>query len=330
VTPVELLKQKQKSKKRNKQHARHGTKVSRAAEQRKPSAAMQAAQTETRENRWKRGLDWPVILWIAVLHVGALSALFCFTWKGVALTLFLGWFTGAVGITLGYHRYLTHGSFATSKTMRRLLAFIGGLAGEGPALMWVAVHRKHHEFSDHEGDPHSPREGFWWSHMVWLAPNRGGEYLRQLHERYAPDLVKDPVMRFLDKTFIVWHLVLGAALFAIGYFGWDLYTACSFVAYGMFVRLVYVLHITWFVNSATHIWGYRNYETTDDSRNLWWVGLLAYGEGWHNNHHAYQRVARHGHQWCEFDMTYWMICALEKLGLAWNVVHDVPRRERPA
>ena len=95
------------------------------------------------------------------------------------------------------------------------------------------------------------------------------------------------------------------SLFAIGYFGWDLYTACSFVAYGMFLRLVYVLHVTWFVNSATHMWGYRNYETTDDSRNLWWVGLLAYGEGWHNNHHAYQRMARHGHRWWEFDMTYW-------------------------
>ena len=251
-----------------------------------------------------------MILWIAFLHVGALSALFCFTWKGVALTLFLGWFTGAVGITLGYHRYLTHGSFATTKTMRRLLAFIGGLAGEGPALMWVAVHRKHHEFSDHEGDPLSPREasgGVTWCGCAQIAAANINVNSTRLRTRPC----QGSCDAFLDKTFILWHFVLGAILFAIGYFGWDLYTACSFVAYGMFVRLVYVLHITWFVNSATHMWGYRNYETTDDSRNLWWVGLLAYGEGWHNNHHAYQRVARHGHQWWEFDMTYWMILRCE-------------------
>ncbi|MBI2826119.1 MAG: fatty acid desaturase [Planctomycetia bacterium] len=271
-----------------------------------------------------------MVLWIAFLHVGALSALFFFTWKGLLLTLILGWFTGAVGITLGYHRCLTHGSFSSYQWVRRTLAFIGGLAGEGPATMWVAVHRKHHEFSDHEGDPHSPREGFWWSHMVWLAPNRGRENQKQLIERYAPDLLKDPVMPFLDKTFLLWHWVLGVALFAAGYFWWDLYTAWSFVAYGMFLRLIYVLHITWFVNSATHKWGYRNYETTDDSRNLWWVGLLAYGEGWHNNHHAYQRMARHGHRWWEIDMTYWMILGLEKVGLAWNVVHERPSHQRTA
>ena len=103
----------------------------------------------------------------------------------------------------------------------------------------------------------------------------------------------------------------------------------SFVVWGMFVRMVYVLHVTWFVNSATHMWGYRNYETTDDSRNLWWVGLLAFGEGWHNNHHAYQRMARQGHRWWEFDITYWAIWLMEKVGLAWDVVHEVPQHTPP-
>ncbi|HEY4310340.1 MAG TPA: acyl-CoA desaturase [Pirellulales bacterium] len=323
MTPVEILKQKKKLQKakRDRNRLRKGQPV-------RSSVARDAASAEARANRWSRGYDWPVIVWITLLHVGAIGALFCFTWKGLALGFALAWITGVIGITLGYHRYLTHGSFTTYPWVRRTLAFIGGLAGEGSALMWVAVHRKHHEFSDHEGDPHSPREGFWWSHMIWLVPNRGGEYQKQLFQRYAPDLYKDPVMRFLDKTFIVWHILLGVTLFAVGYYGWDLYTACSFVAYGMFLRLVYVLHITWFVNSATHMWGYRNYETTDDSRNLWWVGLLAYGEGWHNNHHAFQRMARHGHRWWEFDMTYGVIVAMEKLGLAWNLVRDVPERQK--
>jgi len=108
------------------------------------------------------------------------------------------------------------------------------------------------------------------------------------------------------------------------------YMAWSFVVWGMFVRMVYVLHVTWFVNSATHIWGYRNYETTDDSKNLWWVGLLAWGEGWHNNHHAYQRMARHGHKWWEIDMSFWTIWAMEKVGLAWNVIKIPPKNQKPA
>ena len=128
-------------------------------------------------------------------------------------------------------------------------------------------------------------------------------------------------MRFLHEFFLPSHVILGAvAVCRSAISAGTLYTAWSFVVWGMFVRLVYVLHVTWFVNSATHLWGYRNYETTDDSRNLWWVGLLAFGEGWHNNHHAYQRMARQGHKWWEIDVTYWSICLLEKVGLAWNVV----------
>jgi stearoyl-CoA desaturase (delta-9 desaturase) len=131
-------------------------------------------------------------------------------------------------------------------------------------------------------------------------------------------------MRFLDRTFILWHIGLGVVLFAIGYALSGTYMGMSLLVYGLFLRLVYVLHATWFVNSATHLWGYRNYETTDHSRNLWWVALLTYGEGWHNNHHAFQRMARHGHRWWEIDVTYGVILLLEKVGLAWNVVHEVP------
>ncbi|MCA9016196.1 MAG: acyl-CoA desaturase, partial [Planctomycetaceae bacterium] len=144
----------------------------------------------------------------------------------------------------------------------------------------------------------------------------------------APDLLKDPFMRFLQRTFLLWHIGMGAILYGIGYWLGGTETAISMVVYGMFVRLFYVLHATWFVNSATHIWGYRNYETTDDSRNLWWVALLTYGEGWHNNHHKYQRMAKNGHKWWELDMTYGAILVLEKLGLVWKVVKTIPPNDK--
>jgi fatty-acid desaturase len=279
---------------------------------------------------FKLGYDWPVIAWILVVHAGALAAPFFFTWKALGICAFLCWLTGSIGVCMGYHRHLTHGSFATYRPVRWLLALIGGLSGEGSALTWVTNHRKHHLYSDKEGDPHSPRDGRWWSHMLWFMPDFGYKYHQTMLERFAPDLARDPVMRFLHKMFLPSHVLMGLALFAIGYFGWDSYTGWSFVVWGMFVRLVYVLHVTWFVNSATHIWGYRNYETSDDSRNLWWVGILAFGEGWHNNHHAYQRMAKAGHKWWEVDVTYWAILAMEKVGLAWNVVKEVPKNQKPA
>jgi len=283
-------------------------------------------RTAQKTGRWSKGFEWGTIFWIGLLHVGALAAPFFFTWQGLVLLVVLGWATGGLGICLGYHRLLTHGSFETYRPMRWLIGTFGALAGEGPPLTWVAVHRKHHIYSDQDDDPHSPRDGAWWSHMIWLMPRTPSPELKQLHRRYAPDLLKDPVMRWLGILFIPLHFVAGSILFFVGWLGWDLNMGLSFLFWGMFLRLVYVLHITWFVNSATHMWGYRNYETTDDSRNLWWVGLLAYGEGWHNNHHAFQRSARHGHRWWEFDMTYGSIYLMERLGLAWNVSRVDSRR----
>jgi fatty-acid desaturase len=278
---------------------------------------------------WMGGLDWGTIIWFSIVHAGCLAAPFFFTWKAVGLFFGLYWLTGGIGICLGYHRLLTHGSFQTYRPVKWLIAFLGGLAGEGSAVIWVANHRKHHAHSDKEGDPHSPRDGGLWSHMLWFMPNFGRKWHSDMGQHYAPDLVKDPVILFLDKTFLVWFFVLGAALWTVGYVFWDSYTAWSFVVWGMFVRMTWVYHVTWAVNSATHMWGYRNYETTDDSKNLWWVGLLGWGEGWHNNHHAYQRMARHGHKWWEVDLTYYAICAMEKCGLAWNVVHKVPAWQKP-
>lgn len=277
---------------------------------------------------WTGKLDWRSIIWLGLAHVGALAAPFTFSWPGLAAFLLLYFVTGCLGITLGYHRLITHRSFKTYRPLRWLLALLGGLAGEGSAVMWTAIHRKHHALSDQPGDPHSPRDGAWWSHMLWLGPHPGKSVHRALVERYAPDLLRDRAMVFLDRTFLLWHLLLGLGLYFLGHLAWGPAVGVSLVVWGMFLRLVWVLHVTWLVNSASHMWGYRNYETKDDSRNLWWVGVLAFGEGWHNNHHAFQRMARHGHKWWEIDLTYYIILLLESLGLAWDVVHRPPSRNR--
>jgi stearoyl-CoA desaturase (delta-9 desaturase) len=263
---------------------------------------------------------WPNVIWLALVHAGALAAPFFFSWEGLLLTLLLHWFTGGIGVCLGFHRHLTHTSFATYRPVRWLLALIGGLAGEGSVLNWVADHRKHHAYSDQPGDPHSPHDGPWWSHVFWLAFWQGPEQQSAHLRRWAPDLLRDPVLCWIAAMFLPSQFALAAL---VGYVGWlwgGWYMATSLVVWGVFVRLVFVLHSTWLVNSASHMWGYRNYETTDDSRNNWWVALLTYGEGWHNNHHAYPRMALHGHRWWELDLTFRTIRLMQRLGLAWDVV----------
>ena len=286
----------------------------------------QAARRADRERRVQNGMDWPTITWITLVHVGALVAPFVFTWQALVLTLVLHWFTGGIGICLGFHRLFTHNSFRTYRPVQCLIAWIGGLAGEGSCIHWVANHRKHHALSDKVGDPHSPHDGAWWSHMIWTMCHMPAEQATEFHRRWTPDLADDPMLRFLERTFILWHILMGAVIFALGFLYGGLGMACSLLVWGMFVRLAFVLHSTWFVNSASHMWGYRNYETTDDSRNNWWVALIAYGEGWHNNHHAYPRMARHGHRWWEVDMTFLAIRLLDKLGLAWDVVDNQHRK----
>jgi stearoyl-CoA desaturase (delta-9 desaturase) len=282
-----------------------------------------------RKERTYEGIDWGIAGWLIVLHAGALAAPFTFTWTGLILGVVMYWITGCIGITLGFHRMLTHTGFQTYKPVRWFIAWIGGLAGEGSAIHWVANHRKHHAFSDKVGDPHSPLDGPWWSHMTWVLWSMNKPRYDAYNMRWAPDLQRDPVMRFLDRTFILWHVVLGFTFFGIGYaidgaaFGWSL------VVWGVFLRMISLLHATWLINSATHIWGYRNYKTSDESRNLWWVAMLTNGEGWHNNHHAYPRMARHGHKWWEIDTTFMVIKLMEMCGLAWNVVDGQHKKGEP-
>lgn len=268
----------------------------------------------------RREVSWPNVIWIALLHLGALAAPFFFSWQGLLAVVVLHWLTGGVGICLGFHRYLTHSSFQTYKPVRWFLALIGGLAGEGSAIDWIANHRKHHAHSDQVGDPHSPHDGGWWSHIFWLAWQYPSAEHRQHILRWAPDLARDPAMVFLGRMFLPSHFMLALILGAIGYAMGGTYMAASMIVWGMFVRLCFVLHVTWFVNSASHMWGYRNYTTTDDSRNNWWVAILSFGEGWHNNHHAFPRMAAHGHRWWEVDLTFMTIRLMQWCGLAWDVV----------
>jgi fatty-acid desaturase len=269
---------------------------------------------------YPKGVCWSIALWLIAIHVGALAAPWFFTWEGLILALGLHWLTGGIGVCLGFHRLFTHRSFATYAPIRWVIALIGGLSGEGSVIDWVANHRKHHALSDKEGDPHSPLDGAWWSHAFWLARTRTLEERDAHWAKWAPDLLKDRSLRFLDATFLVWQFAFAGLLYGAGYWLGGTFMACSFLVWGMFVRLTMVLHSTWFVNSASHMWGYKNYDTTDDSRNNWWVALITYGEGWHNNHHAYPRMAQHGHRWWEVDVTYMTILLLKRLGLAWDIV----------
>jgi sn-1 stearoyl-lipid 9-desaturase len=254
--------------------------------------------------------NWVHILFFSSLHVGALFALLPsnFNWQAVGICLFLYWLTGCLGITLGFHRLITHRSFQTPKWVEYFLAFCGTLTCQGGPIAWVGMHRIHHLHSDQEQDPHDSNKGFWWSHIVWMFFQSPA--FAEV-PRFTKDIGDDPVYQFLEKYMIAIQVALGLSLLAIG--GW------SFVVWGVFVRLVMVWHFTWFVNSATHKFGYKTYEVDDHSTNCWWVALLTYGEGWHNNHHAFQYSARHGLEWWEIDFTWMTIQVLEILGLATNV-----------
>ncbi|MEL6108541.1 MAG: acyl-CoA desaturase [Planctomycetota bacterium] len=266
-------------------------------------------------------LSWWAIAWLATAHLVVICvAPFTFTWAGLAVMLVLHWLAGSIGICLGYHRLLTHSGMKTYTWFKYVLAGVGCLAGEGPPMDWVADHRKHHKHSDQDGDPHSPREGAWWSHMLWLAFHTHNGEREAYMKRWAPDMYKLRGMHWMTYLFMPIHFVSGAILLGVGWWIGGAELGVSFLVWGLFVRLVGVLHSTWLVNSASHMWGYRNYETTDDSRNNWLVAILAYGEGWHNNHHAHPRMAVHGHKWWEFDITWQAIRLFRAVGLVWDVV----------
>jgi sn-2 palmitoyl-lipid 9-desaturase len=261
-------------------------------------------------------VDWVVLGWMVTMHVGALAAPFFFSWPAVGAFFLLHWLTGSIGICLGFHRFLSHKSMKLAWPARFFTMLCGVLSGEGTPLTWAATHRLHHQRSDQTGDPHSPLDGPWWSHMWWMLVYRTSAERNALFNRYAPDLMNDRLMVMFEKTYILWHFALMGVLYAVG--GWPM------LLWGFCLRMVAMYHGTWFVNSATHIWGYRNYQTRDESRNLWWVAVLSYGEGWHNNHHAHPHTARAGHRWWELDPTFWSVRFLQMFGQVKNLDDRIP------
>lgn len=278
-------------------------------------------------------INWAYALSILAIHLLSMLAFvpWFFSWTGLVLFLVGVPVYGILGITLCYHRLLTHQGLVCPKWLERAFAVLGVCNLQDTPARWVAIHRMHHKHADEQPDPHTPLVNFFWSHIGWVIVRHREHSDVRFFEQYARDVLRDPFYLFLERKLAwFWVYCAHAMLYFAGGFaaGWlaqgtwqaGLQFGLSLVVWGVFVRTVVNWHGTWAVNSVTHLWGYRNYETSDDSRNHWFIGIMAFGEGWHNNHHADQRAAVHGHRWWEFDSTYLVIRLLEALGLAKNVV----------
>jgi fatty-acid desaturase len=270
-------------------------------------------------------------------HLLALLAFvpWLFSWSGLAWVVAGLYLFGTIGINIGYHRLLAHRGFTCPLWLEHAFAVLGACCWQGSPMGWVAIHRMHHQHSDQMSDPHSPKTGFFWSHMGWFLIRDPAIYNVSTYDRYARDLLQDRFYKNMERS-RVWRtiqLAQWAAFLGIGFLvglldEWSLLDALqlglSWLVWGVFVRTVAVWHITWSVNSITHMWGYQSYPTQDDSRNNWVVGLVSNGEGWHNNHHAEPRCASHGQRWWELDVSYLTILTFELVGLTSNLVK--PRR----
>jgi fatty-acid desaturase len=255
--------------------------------------------------------NWSTSGIMVLLHVGAIAALFMFSWKALIISAILYWVCIGFGIGMGYHRLHTHRSYKVPLALEYFFAVCGSLTLEGGPIFWVATHRIHHQHSDHDGDPHTPQQGGFWSHMGWIMFGEAKHADTTKMSKYAPDLAKDRFYVWLNNYHWLPLVVLSVILYAVG--------GLSLVLWGSCLRVVLGLHATWLVNSATHLWGTRRFATRDDSRNSWWVAILTFGEGWHNNHHAHPTSARHGLAWYELDVTWMQIWLLQKLGIAKSV-----------
>ena len=286
------------------------------------------------------GTHWEYLVPIAVVHALACLAClpWCFSWSGLVIALVGTNLFGTLGINLCYHRLLSHRSFTVPLWLERTLATIALCSLEDTPARWAANHRLHHVHSDDELDPHSPRDGIGWSHAGWLFRRAPSRRSGAFFDKYARDIIADDYYRWLERhpAAILGLYLAQLAVYAAGglvvgrWIGGDwshgLQLAASWVVWGLFLRTVLVWHITWSVNSLTHLFGYRTYATGEDSRNNWLVAIIAMGEGWHNNHHHDPASASVQHRWWEFDVTWCMILLLERLGIATDVIR--PRHLR--
>jgi stearoyl-CoA desaturase (delta-9 desaturase) len=276
---------------------------------------------------------------VTIVPLGLLGVAMWQLWGGALrwpdlVVLAITYLLTGVGVTVGFHRMLTHRSFKTSAPMKALFAALGSAAIEGPVIEWVSNHRKHHQFSDQPGDPHSPHvdhgsgwsgalRGLYHAHVGWIY--KGHALADEQH--YAKDLLADPVVRFVDRTFVLWVVGGLAFPFALGYaLTGSIVGGLTGLLWGGAVRIVVLHHATFSINSLCHFFGHQGYETGDQSRNLLWLALPTLGEAWHNNHHAFPTSARHGLRWWQLDPSGWLICAMERVGLVWDVVRIAPER----
>ncbi len=283
------------------------------------------------------------LVMFVTMHVLAMLVFlpFFFSWTGVVVFLLGVVVFGQLAVPIAFHRLLAHKSFKTPKWFERFLVSLAMCSAQETPAQWVAWHRKHHVHSDQREDPHSPRVSFFWSHMDWmLHDNESAIGTFAMYEKYSKDILQDPYYMWIEKLPIAsgflfflhaisYAVVAGVA--AVAYLGVTpaaLQFAGSIFVWGLVARTVWVWHITWAVNSLSHVYGYRNYDTNDDSRNNWFVTLLTAGEGWHNNHHADPSSASNRHRWWEIDLTYCVICMFGWLGLASDIIP--PRHIRQA
>ncbi|MBL8760091.1 MAG: fatty acid desaturase [Phycisphaerae bacterium] len=279
---------------------------------------------------------WGYSLSIVGVHALSLLALWgwFFSWTGLVACVLGLYVFGTLGINIGFHRLLTHRSFACPRWVERTLAILGVCSLEEGPGRWVAIHRQHHQHSDEQPDPHSPLVAFLWGHVGWLLVNNSATDTMHLYQRYSRDLMSQAFYLKLERRLAwMWVYIAHAAALAgvTALIAWAATgnaalagrLAASMVVWGVLVRTVLVWHITWSVNSLSHLFGYQSHDTGENSRNNWLVALISNGEGWHNNHHADPRSAAHGHRWFELDVSYLTIVVMEKMGLAWKVMrHD--------
>jgi len=282
----------------------------------------------------KSRLLWEYIIPVIVLHLLIPLAFFSyfFSWWGVAWLFVGNYLFTSLGIGAGYHRLLTHRGFKCPKWFEYTLATLGVCSFQDSPGRWVLVHRVHHQHSDHQPDPHTPKVSAFWAHMGWLFIDNRELSTASAFDRYVRDLMQDKYYMWLQKgqnwiiVYFMHALAIWGAGSLVGYLmtgtgAGALQIGMQWMIWGVVMRTIFTWHVTWGINSAAHIWGYRNYETREDSRNNWLFALLTNGEGWHNNHHADPRSARHGHRWWEIDVTWMSLRFFEKIGLIKDLVH---------
>lgn len=264
------------------------------------------------------------MLFIIGVHIAAIPALFYFSWEGVLTMLLLNFLTGCIGVTFGMHRLFSHRTFKVVKPVEWIAGLCASLSFQGTIADWVAHHRMHHAGSDTDEDPHNANEGFFYCHVGWLFYKNPKFDDPQKLKAFARDIYRDPVLTFMSsKAFMIGaQIALAAILYALGGIG--------LVFWGIFARIVFTYHSTWLVNSACHAWGYRNFEVGDRATNNWIVAFLAWGEGWHNNHHAYGDSVKSGFRFWEIDVTYIIIRMLKALGLAYDLKYTMPGQGKVA